>query len=33
VFRDSSFNFLFVNFQKRGALFKNFNRLQVTPSS
>ena len=30
VFKDSAFNFLFVNFQKRGQMFKNFNRLQIT---
>ena len=26
----SQFNFLFINFQKRGQMFKNFNRLQIT---
>ena len=30
VFKDSAFNFLFANFQKRGQMFKNFNRLQIT---
>ena len=29
VFKDSAFNFLFINFQKRGQMFKNFNRLQI----
>ena len=31
VFKDSPFNFLFVNFQKRGRLYKNFNPLRITP--
>ncbi len=30
VFRDSAFNFLFVNFQKRGQLYKKFNALSIT---
>ena len=37
VFKDSPFNFLFINFQKRGRLYKNFNPLQIntdkTPST
>ena len=32
VFRDSPYSFLFINFQKRGALHKNFSRLTITPS-
>jgi hypothetical protein len=30
VFKDSAFNFLFINFQKRGKMFKNFNPLKIT---
>jgi hypothetical protein len=33
VFRDSPYNFLFINFQKRGALHKNFSRLNITPAT
>ena len=29
VFRDSPFNFLFINFQKRGKMYKNFNPLSI----
>ena len=29
VFKDSAFNFLFINFQKRGQMFKNFNPLTI----
>lgn len=29
VFKDSPFNFLFINFQKRGKMFKNFNPLTI----
>ena len=29
VFRDSPFNFLFINFQKRGKMYKNFNPLFI----
>jgi GTPase SAR1 family protein len=30
VFDDSAFNFLYINFQQRGALFRNFNRITIT---
>jgi GTPase SAR1 family protein len=30
VFKDSQFNFLFINFQKRGKMFKIFNPLKIT---
>jgi len=30
VFKDSQFDFLFINFQKRGKMFKNFNPLKIT---
>jgi energy-coupling factor transporter ATP-binding protein EcfA2 len=30
VFKDSKYNFLYANFQKRGKLYKNFNGLQIT---
>ena len=30
VFKESPFNFLFINFQKHGRLFKNFNPLKIT---
>jgi hypothetical protein len=29
VFADNPFNFLYINFQKRGRMYKNFNRLQI----
>ena len=32
VFHDSPFNFLFINFQKRGRYHKNFNPLQIATS-
>ena len=30
VFKDSPFKFLYVNFQKRGKLFRNFNPMSIT---
>ena len=30
TFRDSPFNFLYINFQKRGQMHKNFNTLNIT---
>jgi hypothetical protein len=30
VFKDSPYNFLFINFQKRSKMYKNFNPLQIT---
>ena len=30
VFKDSKYNFLFANFQQRGQLFRNFNKMAIT---
>jgi hypothetical protein len=29
VFKDNPFNFLFINFQKRGKMYRNFNSLSI----